>query len=954
MPGYSNAEIEAAVSNFVKSEVSVTYDVLGPVDIGAKFSEVLQLISSTLIFDPNAIFYLIYLASNKLNSSVEQTVEYLDDILQAIAEMSARTTDVTRTTLLGDAAAALLDVDRILSERDALSQNAFNRYVSAIDSFTTVSLAPNIRKNAEIVRPPQQARDESRTALSSLSVAYEDVLETLDQIMEMLTEFNGLDLAVISVQRSVRRVREDLRDLQSSFEDASTTRDDKIAECRDAYLRITSGKSVLTNYTTITDPSEPRLISSASILGRPSVPVGSTGELVSAFVEGTRSAPWAIEPGVNDELNIGEDGNAPTAYTLVPEAEPNVRSMLSGPFDIHSASIASLLSSNSENYTIPAGPDNEFVVTVDGVLFAGNITAGVRTGAQVASDMGAITDLDTGTIALSTVVTVSYTTGISIVAPAGAHSIVIGNTFVAPPPASTVNTAVGFTGGQSSSGVDANDLMEIDGLAPRIALSNGPTQTRGDVATDIITWAGANYPGEYTAADDGTYITITKTKPGAQTIRMTAEDPTDHPAIVAAFVTLGFYEGQEDNSEGLSAAEAARQINDAGLVTAEEVRETYEEGNDGDVTGATTIELPLDTIAPAGGVPEQHVDEHIYIRSGANAGAHRIVSIARTTVDTVTVSADTPFVAVESDQSWVIVKEVLRLSSKSSAMDTQITVAAGLANTDLGLTAGDEYGTTTGFRVASSGTDVDFTQYDIVVGDIVRLPAPAADRTVLELSDGGKQLEVTEPVGTDLGAGQFRIISAAAVAYEAFEAAVDLWQQDRASSNFSEDISELERVMNPLLANKRPSAAQVADANVRANELRDLLSALSEVLVSFEVAKVGRMDASLNMLRERGLDRAYDYLMDGKIAEFFGFDKDDAAGSAYMLKTSRAVVQADLAVSKLDEDADDIIHTDLVQDTDADYDFSDGDLDEGFATLGEVPDVLEDGEVDEDWWKQSY
>lgn len=951
MPGYSSAEIEAAVANFVKSDVTVTYDVLGPVDIGAKFSEVLQLISSTLIFDPNAIFYLIYLASNRLNSNVEQSIEYLDDVIQAISEMSNRTTDVSRTTLLGDAAAALLDVDRILSERDALSQNAFNRYVDAIDTFTSVSLAPNIRKNAGIVRPPQQARTESRIALRSLSVAYEGLLETLDQVMVMLEEFNALDLAVISVQRSVRKVREDLRRLQSSFEDTGTTRDDKIAKCRDAYLRITAGKAVLTNYTTVTDPSEPRLISSATVLGRPALPVGSLGELIPASVNGSRSAPWAIETGVNDVLNIGEDGNVPTAYTLVPEALPSVRSVLSGPFNIHGATLASLLSSNSENYAIPAAPNNEFVVVVDGVVFAGSVTSGIRTGAQVVADISSITDVDTGTVALSTVANISYTTGILIEAiTAGAHSIVVGDTYQSPIPSPSVNDILGFTSGQSSAGENANNKLEIDGLSPRISLSSGASQTRGAIASDITTWIGANYPGEYTAADDGTYITITKTKSGAQTLRITAEDLTDRPAILAALSALGFYEGQEDTAVGVSASEVARQINAVGLVTAKEVRETYEEGNDGDVTGATTIELPLDTIAPAGGVPEQHAGEHIYIRSGANAGPHRIVSIARTAVDTVTVSADTPFASVESDQSWVIVKEVLRLTSKSTSLDTQIEVSAGVGNTELGFAVGDEYGTTTGFRVSESGTDVDFTRNDIVVGDILRLST--ADHTILELSDGGRQLEVTEPVPTNMAAGGFRVISAAAVAYEQFEADVVLWQQDRAASNFGEDISELERVMNPLLANKRPSQAQVADANNRANELKSLLTALTDVLISFQVRKVPRMDASLNMLLERGLDRAYDYLMDGKIAEFFGFDKDDAASAAYMLKTVRSVVQEDLAVSKLDEDADDITHSDLVRTTDADYDFSDMDEDEGFVTLGEVPDVLE--EVDEDWYKQSY
>lgn len=953
MSGYSATEIETAVSGFVKSDVVVTRDVLGPVDMAAKFDEVLQLVSSTLIFDPNAIFYLIFLATNKLNESVEREIEYVDDILQAIEEMGHRTKDVTQTTLLGDAAAALLDVDSILTARDALSQNSYNRYTSAVEQFTDVSLAPNIKRSAEIIRPPQQARADSRKTLRNIAASYEQILETLAQVEVMLDEFKDLNLAIISIQDSVRKVRKDLRALQNTFEDTSTTRDDKIAECRNAYLRITAGKAVLNNYTTVTDPSEPRLVSSGNTKGKAALPDGNYGDLVTAEIYGVRSAPWIIAVGINDELIIQEDlAGSPTTYTLVPPANPSVRGFIGGPYYIHDASKASFLSSNAQNYSIPASPDNGFAITVDGVPFSGSITSGSRTGAQVVTDILAMVDDDTGTILLSTVVSVTYTTGIFIEHLLdGDYSIIIDNTAQYPLPAVSVNDVLGFVVGDADRGLNANNLFELDGLSPRISLNNGASRTRAEISNDINTWAAANFTGEYNAVDDGTYITVSKTKPGGQTLRISADDVGDRDTILNAITVLGFYEGQSDSSESFSAAEAAAIINAEDKIDAFVSRTLFEEGNNGEVTGVTTLELPLNSVEST-----DHDEDMLTIRSGGNAGDHRIVSIVRTTVDTITVDADTPFISVGINQSWIVLRDLLQIKSKSENLNTKLIISGATANATLGFVVETVVGTTTGFRVAESGSDIDFVRKDVVAGDIVRFDG--VSYTVLEISALGKQLELTPQLDTDSANLDFLIVSAAAVAYANFIVGLTAWNSIRSLSNFVENTLELDRVMNPLLSNKRPSASQIGDARTTANELRELLiqslgsePGLSDALVGYQVTLVGRIDASLNMLRERGLDRAYDFLMDGKIAAFFGFDKDDAASAAYMLKASRVVVQSDLAISKLDDDADDIIHTDLVVETDADYDFSDADEDEGINLLGELPDAEDAGD---EFYKSRY
>jgi len=833
MAGYKDSEIESVVSGFVKSSLTITQSALGPTDAESKFSEVISLFSTTLAYDPNAIFYLIYLVSNKLNVDVLAAIEYLEDILDAIDEMAKTTKDVTKTTPLGDAATSLLTVDQILTNQGAVSNPAYTRYQTSVTKFIQESLKVNVKKGSQIVRSPQLARTEAKVDLSSLATAYTDILDNLTQLQSTLDEFNSLNLPVVALQSSVTKVRSDLQDLQEYFESSSYTKDDRIAKCREAYLRLAAGKSILDNYVTVNDPSDPRLSSSSTVVGRVAVPVGDKGGLVSAAVTGTKSAPWAIVTGSNDELKIAEDGNASTTYTITAPSQPSLQSVVPETYDI----------------------------------------------------------------------TASY-----------------------------------------------NDLLEIDEESVLVTLTAGTGRTAANIVSDINTWATANYPGVYAASVVSSggynYIKITKTQAGVQRLILTAENSTYRSRVIKAYTTLGFYEGEQDDNAGVSASELAAEINAVGKVEASVVSTAFEEGTTGIAVSSVVFDLPVNTLASL-----SHTDDQLLIRSGKNVGYHRIVSVVRTTIDRVTVSSATPFVELVSNVGWIIVRDLLKIESESTGLDSQLVIGSCSSLTTLGLTAGTTQATTTGFRAASSGTDLDFSKSNVVVGDVLYATDLSGENkyTILELADSNKQLEIDPPFDTDLTFSAFRILSKAAVDYEDFAQELEDWVTWKDSTKFKSDTLELDRVMNALLVNKQPSASQIADAKSVAEDLYDLLTSitpgLTEILVAFVVKSVSRFDAILKMLKERGMDRAYDLLMRGKLVDFFSMDKDDAATSSFMLKSVRSVVQKDLPVSKLDDDAYDSTSTATsTTGTDAGFDYSDQDTDENVRILGDVPDFDKSGD----------
>ena len=272
-------------------------------------------------------------------------------------------------------------------------------------------------------------------------------------------------------------------------------------------------------------------------------------------------------------------------------------------------------------------------------------------------------------------------------------------------------------------------------------------------------------------------------------------------------------------------------------------------------------------------------------------------------------------------------------------INSSLDIAAGNANSTLGLTVGTYYGSVPGFRVTDGGVDQDFTRADVVSGDKVIISA--TEHTVVEVTDGGKQLELTPRIDNNLSGLDFTILSAAALSYSEFLQNLQTWNTSLESSAFSDGLDELERVMNPLLASTNPSQAALNDAALVARNFTVLAYELStDVLREFTVSVVPRIDAALKMLLERGMERAYDVLLDGDITSFFNMDKDDAGRSSYMLKQMRTVVQQDLPISKVEDDMGDITHDadEEIVDYDPDYDYSDADVDDSDIELGDAPD----------------
>lgn len=159
-----------------------------------------------------------------------------------------------------------------------------------------------------------------------------------------------------------------------------------------------------------------------------------------------------------------------------------------------------------------------------------------------------------------------------------------------------------------------------------------------------------------------------------------------------------------------------------------------------------------------------------------------------------------------------------------------------------------------------------------------------------------------------------------------------------ASVNQAAYFIDLNRFINPLLANTNPTAVEVNDAFNRVLDLFQLLTVdgavirsanttltLEAILDAFNVTPIPAVDTLLQTFREKGADRALDILLTGDFESFFGLTLDSSSYAGNMLATTRSVGMAVLPQSKTNRD-DSISGKQLNQANSEDFEFGSSDI----------------------------
>lgn len=257
--------------------------------------------------------------------------------------------------------------------------------------------------------------------------------------------------------------------------------------------------------------------------------------------------------------------------------------------------------------------------------------------------------------------------------------------------------------------------------------------------------------------------------------------------------------------------------------------------------------------------------------------------------------------------------EVVRFHSPSTEAGAQITIAgSALPVTDLARTGG---GTTPWVSVEKTT--------GIQVGDELSIHLtdyanPSNTHTITGVEP--KILKVDPEVGWVSypveGTVPFaRVSLKRALDITALTEGINSWL----ASNSTTFFVNLNRLINPLVANTNPTSAQVAAAKQEIQSQLAALEALTGLLDGYVVEAVPEVDILLRSFREKGADRALDLLLSGDFASFFSVDIDSSSYAGELLKQMRELARESLPVRKTDRQGREVIATIATDD----YEFRD-------------------------------
>ena len=378
LTGYSDAEITAAAAALVQSRVSVQHDSLGPVDIESQFQEAVDLVTTTLVNDPNSIFYLMFFSASSTDDVLESVIAAAQDLLKAVSEIAGPTKPITNTTLLGDAAAALIEIDAILSKDSVIQRASYDRFIKSTDAFRDVSLAPNIAPTTTgVSRSRPEAIQAAYQQLTFLRTTYPDVFQRTQALGGYLGTFLELELRKAAVATTIGQTRQSLADMQAMFEDTSTSDAAKIAQARTAYLQLAAAKAVIKGVRLIADPSLPKLdaITGSGTKLFKNLPeshydqVNSPFIMQDAFAVGKHAGPWKLTNS-NNQLIVAANGQDAVTFALPTVTDPILLSEGGATsYTFTDLMTARLVGGATGPFTIPDSPNNVFTVIVNGVLW---------------------------------------------------------------------------------------------------------------------------------------------------------------------------------------------------------------------------------------------------------------------------------------------------------------------------------------------------------------------------------------------------------------------------------------------------------------------------------------------------------------------------------------------------------------------------------------------------------
>lgn len=405
MADYSSEEIQAAVEQVVKSSIRRPYGFLGNRDGQATFSDLTQAAAGVFVLKPNAPFYIVFLGAQRLKDQLQVEQLILQSLIEAIENTNRYVTKIDNLAPLNNARAALDALNAASGTRSHTFQSiesvpAFQRYSSNIQRFLNESSKNAVVKN-KIASTPQESRAAIPGLISSLKEQHGAVLFRSLHLAGSIDDYDALQIPA-SVTSSVIANARDVLESQIASLNALTP-EKRLSKIRDVTLSILAGKAAIQGLGSLRSTTEFALIDGVGVVFADASHPATPASLTAAF------GPYSIWAGKNT-LDFVVDSAFTFSVPVPGSFLARVDSFLAEPYFISGGN-------NDELHFSSESPSGSVPVSLI-------LTSGVRTAAQVASEINAAMPVDFPFIAEAVFQTIRFIGIVNIDASGGPSSVV--------------------------------------------------------------------------------------------------------------------------------------------------------------------------------------------------------------------------------------------------------------------------------------------------------------------------------------------------------------------------------------------------------------------------------------------------------------------------------------------------------------------------------------------------
>lgn len=299
MPGFTDEEVQDVVDRFLLKRVEVPRLKTGARAVLVVKDRVFDLLTTALLLRPDAYFYLVRLAANRLSAEVTRQLEALD-VIREVAPLASRPSKlVDSTTDLANAQAAILDLNAGLGARTSGIRGsigpAVDRFRRSVSRFVSTELTKNVVSGSSVVETGEELREKIKQAWIDGTQRHDTILTLGTAVAGALTSLERVRLPETAVRDIASRISTRLSELRTIMEGSSAQ-----AESRMAMLELLTMRTLLTKASSFQNPE-------LELMPKTGDP--TTGVLLDSPGEQPRissalSAPYNYDPGASFAFEV--------------------------------------------------------------------------------------------------------------------------------------------------------------------------------------------------------------------------------------------------------------------------------------------------------------------------------------------------------------------------------------------------------------------------------------------------------------------------------------------------------------------------------------------------------------------------------------------------------------------------------------------------------------------------